>query len=288
MAVSLAHRKELYIEASQAAATVRHQYAIDPFAPLCIYDVCERMGVTVRFSAVSMEGMYEHSKKPRIHLSSLRPFGRRSFTCAHELGHHFFAHGTTVDRLQEDAAIAAFSDEEVLANSFAANLLMPIPGIRLALRRRGISAEEATATQLYGVACNFGIGFRTLIEHLRFTASALTDEAASRLRRWSPKAIRSVLLPENETSPLRLVDLHWTGVPVDAEHGDLLLCPHDAVASGDCLTSVSQTNDYHLFRCEKVGLGSLCFPSQGSTHFVRVQPFRYVGLARFRHLEDVA
>lgn len=72
-------------------------------SPICIYDLCDRLNVTVRFVDISMEGTYYKGENPRILLSALRPLPRRNFTCAHELGHHVFGHGSTIDDLIEDS-----------------------------------------------------------------------------------------------------------------------------------------------------------------------------------------
>ena len=50
------NRRLLYLEAMQAAAMLRHRHGIDHFSPLCVYDLCETIGVTVRFTSVNMEG----------------------------------------------------------------------------------------------------------------------------------------------------------------------------------------------------------------------------------------
>jgi Zn-dependent peptidase ImmA (M78 family) len=284
---SFIQRKALYLEGAQVAASARQHGSLDPFNPICVYDLSEALGVTVRFTSVSMEGMYDRLPKPRIHISALRPSGRRAFTCAHELGHHHFGHGTTIDRLQNETVSDSGSPDEILANAFAANLLMPAPGIRKALKVRDIVAETASPAQLYAVACNFGVGYRTFLEHLHYSLSLLSQTSVTRLRKWNPKNIRSQILQKDSDSPLHIIDLHWTGRPVDAERGDLLLCPPGAQTRGDVASEVIRTSTYSLHRCAGVGLSVLSFPEQQTEHFLRIQPERYVGLSRFRHLEEI-
>lgn len=284
---SFSDRKAHYLQGAQVAASARQQGGLDPFNPICVYDLSETLGVTVRFTSVSMEGMYDRLPKPRIHISALRPSGRRAFTCAHELGHHHFGHGTTIDRLQDEAVSSSITSDEILANAFAANLLMPAPGIRKALNVRGVVAETATPAQLYALSCNFGVGYRTFLEHLHYSLSLLSVTAVTKLRKWTPKNIRTQILKQDSNETLHIVDLHWAGRPVDAERGDLLLCPPETQTKGDLLSRVIQTSEFSLYRCEGVGIGGLSFPEQQAEHFLRVQPERYVGLSRFRHLEEV-
>jgi Zn-dependent peptidase ImmA (M78 family) len=95
-------RRALILEGAQAASDARDSVGFDLVAPVDIYAVAEAMGVRVRFLPVSMEGFYRKGSPPRVMLSALRPLARRAFTCAHEVGHHWFSHGSTIDELQTD------------------------------------------------------------------------------------------------------------------------------------------------------------------------------------------
>jgi hypothetical protein len=92
----------LVLEGAQAASDARDSVGIDLIAPVDIYAVAEAIGIRVRFLPVSMEGFYRKGSPPRVMLSALRPLARRAFTCAHEIGHHWFGHGSTIDELQGD------------------------------------------------------------------------------------------------------------------------------------------------------------------------------------------
>lgn len=74
---------------------------------------------------INTEGIYATRPKPMILISSLRPLSRRAFTCAHELGHHFFGHGSTIDELKEESESVDFQPHEFLADTFGGFLLMP-------------------------------------------------------------------------------------------------------------------------------------------------------------------
>ena len=97
------NRRALATQAMQAAADTRAKAKLDQTGPICIYGLCETLGVVVRFNNINMEGMYQRGRPPRIHLSARRPLPRRTYNCAHELGHHVFCHGSSIDELREDA-----------------------------------------------------------------------------------------------------------------------------------------------------------------------------------------
>ena len=110
-------RKNLAREALDQALEVREDAEIAFNVPLCVYGLCDRLGIRVQFVDINMEGVYLRSKRPLIQISSLRPLGRRVFTCGHELGHHVFGHGSTLDELQEEQqAIGNSNPKEFLVN----------------------------------------------------------------------------------------------------------------------------------------------------------------------------
>lgn len=99
------NRRALATEAMQAAAETRAKAKLDQSRPICVYGLCDTLGITVRFNNINMEGMYQRGIPPRIHLSARRPLARRAYNCAHELGHHVLGHGSSIDELREDARV---------------------------------------------------------------------------------------------------------------------------------------------------------------------------------------
>jgi Zn-dependent peptidase ImmA (M78 family) len=222
--------------AMRASVKARTKAGLDLINPICVFDLCERLGVTVRFTDINMEGMYDRVPKPRIHLSSLRPLPRRVFTCGHELGHHEFGHGSTIDEMREEAeALRTDSPDEFLANCFSAFTLMPIIGLRGAFARRGCTAVTADEVQIFAVACNFGVGYATLVSHLAYGIGEITAARSRQLLKSSPKSIRCKLLGDNSAEPLVLVDGLWVARAVDAEVGTSILLPHGTRRGADAV-----------------------------------------------------
>ena len=103
---------------------------------------------------------------------------RALFTLAHELGHILNNDGTTINI---DRDLRARSDEERLANAFAAAFLMPEPEIRETIDEYGRGAESL-ARMLVG----FGVSYETLIYRLH-NLRIINAEGRDRLRktRWA-------------------------------------------------------------------------------------------------------
>jgi Zn-dependent peptidase ImmA (M78 family) len=286
-------RTDLAKQALEKSLEIREEYGYDFRSPLCVYELAEKARVTVRFiDDVSMEGVYAALVKPKILISSLRPPVRRVFTCAHELAHHFFGHGSTIDELQDEAASGEFQPNEFLADAFAGFLLMPAQGVKRAFSSRGLDITTATPEQMYGVACSFGVGYETLIGHLEYSLKMLGAARTTILRKMKLPKIRKRILKSDISGHLIVVDRHYLPATVDAESGNdvepgnLLLLPEDATSDGDQIELIERSSNGTLYRAVRPGLARATLPTNNSGVVVRVSQFQYAGLARYRHLEE--
>jgi Zn-dependent peptidase ImmA (M78 family) len=278
-------RRALATHGMQAAIATRVKAGVGQSGPVCIYGVCETFGVTVRFNYINMEGMYQRGAQPRIHLSARRPLPRRAFNCAHELGHHVFHHGTSIDELREDAKAKPWEDpKEFLADTFAGFMMMPTIGLRRAFKARGWTPTTATPAQMFAIACEFGVGYNTLLTHLSVGVNMLPLGRVKILKRTKPNAIRAGLLGALTPEPLFLADLHRVSPTLDAEVDSLLLLPEGAEVGGDALVRERDIEPGRLFRALRPGIVRATAGDWAT--FVRIAPKDYVGLARYRHLDD--
>lgn len=267
---------------------VRRQTGFDLISPICIYGLCDQLNVAVRFVEISsMEGMYCKEEKPVILLSGLRPFPRRTFTCAHELGHHIFGHGLRVDELIEDSEkFKAFNPDEFLVNSFAGFLLMPILGVRKAFVDRGWNVACATPIQIFTIACYFGVGYETLINHMTYALKMLDRTQASSLIKVKPKTIRQQILGYPSAYPLIIADEHWSVPTIDAEVGSQLLLPPTAEPTNQKISLQAEHSNGRIFLVNRPGMVRVYCRDTNWAVFVRISRHQFVGLSQYRHLED--
>ncbi|MDJ0616015.1 MAG: ImmA/IrrE family metallo-endopeptidase [Calothrix sp. MO_192.B10] len=281
-------RQALAQKAMHKSIDVRKQAGLDLKSPICIYGLCDKLKVKVRFVDISMEGIYLKGEEPLILLSALRPLTRRNFTCGHELGHHVFGHSSTADELIEDSdKPKAFNPEEFLVDCFAGFLLMPTLGVRKAFVSRGWDAASATPLQIFTIACSFGVGYKTLIDHMTYTLKMISRTKAASLLKSTPKSIRKEVLGYSSAEPLIIADVHWSMPTLDAEVGSLLLLPSTAQATNDIITIQDNHPQGCLFRANRPGIVRVfCRDSEWAV-FVRVSRYQFVGLSKYRHLEEV-
>lgn len=280
---------QLATKALHAANHLRQVLGLSLHVPLCIYDACEKLGVQVRFAEInSMEGMYYQGSPPKILLGARRPLPRRNFTCGHELGHHIFGHGSTIDHLQEEVSHVSWQPDEFLVDFFAASLLMPHVGLMRAFSVRSITPVTAMPEEIFAISCQFGIGYETLVNHLAHGVKLISRERAKELRRSSPKEIRNSLLQEDTQSPLIVVDEHWSAPTVDLEIDAYLLTPRAFSVEGPTLRHCNTGCSTELFRAVSPGIGRLINHRTGQSRFVRVSSYQFIGLSKYRHLEREA
>lgn len=280
-------RRTLALQALEKSLEVRESFDHDLRTPICVYELCERVGVSVRFlNDVSMEGFYARFARPAIVLSSLRPLLRRAYTCAHELGHHFFGHGSTLDRLEEERETDRFQPDEFLAQSFAGYLLMPALGVKGAFARRGVRPETASPTQVYSVACAFGVGYETLVTHMAYGLKLLPPQSSELLLSRGLPAVRRDLIGCAHQGPLTVLDQAYEREVVDTEVGSHLLMPRSVRAESDGVVLEKSVGAGQLYRATRPGLVRV---TDGDwAVIVRISRARYSGLAKFRHLEEAA
>jgi Zn-dependent peptidase ImmA (M78 family) len=279
-------RRALANQGMVASIATRSKAKCDQKNPICIYSMCDALGVQVRFNNINMEGMYQKGMPPRIHLSARRPLPRRVYNCAHELGHHVFGHGSSIDELREDAKASIKDPKEFLVDAFAGFLLMPTLGMRRAFAVRGWNPQTAAPLQLFTIACEFGVGYRSLVTHLSVSLSSISKGRADVLKRVQPKDIRTDVFGRETEDPLIIADSQWSASTVDSEVGTWVLLPKDARIEGDAFKYERDLQHGNLFRSTRPGIARAETPDGSFAVFLRVARKEYVGLAQYRHLED--
>ena len=120
--------------------------------PVPVEEFAKRLGAEIRYSPLEGEisGMvFRHEDQVIIGVNSLHHPNRQRFTIAHEIGHVLLHKGVEihVDRafrvnLRNDVSSQAVDPEEIEANRFAAELLMPEHMLIQDLRGQEIDFEN--------------------------------------------------------------------------------------------------------------------------------------------------
>lgn len=277
-------KRNLILQASQAAADAREHAGVDEIDPVDVYTAADRLGLRVRFLKVSMEGMYKKGPPATTFLSSLRPVPRRAFTCGHELGHHWFGHGSTIDELQEDDRKPSDKPEEILADAFSSFFLMPSIGVRRAFASRKWDILSPTPFQVATVASEFGVGYGTLIFHLTYTLRHITSDQRTALLKMRPQQLRRTLIADDSLTALQIFDRHSLTSTVDLDIGNGIAIPKLSEVKGDGLAHLEESGDFAIYKAVK--RTSLRIRTGMRQMTVRIGPTEYEGLMKHRHVEE--
>lgn len=280
-------RVELARHALRVAMQLRRNLPVQREAALNAFDVASMVGIDVRFlNAPSLEGMFVREPGVRILLPSLehRPRARILFSCAHELGHQQFGHGTRADQYLEGQSGNLKDDEEFLADSFAGHLLMPRAAVLDAFDRRSCTPVTATTQQLFFVANELGVGYETLLTHMCFVLNLTTRGERDQLAKHTPKQIKTELTGKADGRSLVIADEKWKWVPLDAERDDLVGLPIGVGCGVPLLRHEFDWGNFSFFRATAVGTGSVLLNGQDVQ--LRVSRRHYVGPYKNRYLVD--
>jgi Zn-dependent peptidase ImmA (M78 family) len=167
---------------------------------IAVAEVAEAAGIVVRYAPLpSLAGVYVAGKgnaPPGIMVNTRLPWAKQRYTLAHEVGHHFFAHGSQADVdtdwLITGAGGPSSSDFEKLAEAFAAWLLMPRRHVDSAIGRLGHHGHFSPS-DVYRLSLLLGASYRATCVHLS-TLGRLNWTAVDGLLKVQPKATKKALI----------------------------------------------------------------------------------------------
>lgn len=281
------NRRSLAGKAASEALRARQRVGLGLTDPANAIEIAEKLGIQVWFRQLpSVEGMFIRAPHPVVLLSSLRPAGRMSFTCAHELAHFWFNHEGHVDVVGHGPMLQEDGDDEYQANMFAAYLLMPKTTVQFAFAQRAAKPDDAPPLAVLAIATWLGVGYTTLVHHLRYNLGLITEERARALLRVGPKDIVGDLAGERAPgTAVFIVDRAWRARAVDVEVGDLIMLEPPIVASGACVRLEGGDGPRTIVVAVQPGTGHLD-GGPGWATYVRVRRSRFEGRSIFRHLEE--
>lgn len=273
-------------QALRGALDVRKRISASVSQPICVYDTAEQLGIEVIFRPeISLGGIYNKTAET-ILIPTHRPPGRQAFTCAHEIGHWFFEHGTGIDEISELERFDETDPMERLVDIFASYLLMPPWAVRETYDKRQWKISNCTPQQTYTVAGQLGVGYETLVQHLRLSLDLISSRHAKELLKSTPKQLRRLILGNDSAPHLVIVDDSWSHVALDLRVGDVAIIPASTNLEGGSAAIVSSHELGQLIQARKPGISRVESYDQSLAFFIRVSRKDFIGRSIYRHLED--
>lgn len=193
------------------AEAIRHvaRLGVGTDEPVDVFRHIEDARVWLLFQPLDrLYGFFDRTEDAAgIVLHSGHPLSLQRFTAAHELGHYVLGHGRAADE-HDDIVGRATSREEVEAQAFAAEFLMPVPLVNRAVERLGIEPLRSLhASDAYQLSLEMCSSYRATISRLE-QLNMLSHTNAAELRNTRPLDLKIEVVGK-DTSGLRRNDT-WT------------------------------------------------------------------------------
>jgi hypothetical protein len=206
-------------------------------------------------------------------------------TCAHEIGHWFFGHGSRIDAVDDEDLIDD-SVEDKLANFFGHNLLMPPWAVKNEFYLRSLDPRTCGPVGIYKTANQLGVAYGGLIRQLHQTLHAISRVTAKDLLDIAPAQIRADILGFTKSKHLVIADAAWHAVPIDLEVGDYAILPLATEVDDKHLRPIQEVNLGLVLQAVSPGISNASVPSRNWATFIRVSRREFTGLSMYRHLEE--
>lgn len=229
----------------------------DGLQQIDIFDSLKQLGVvTVCRPLDGLLGAYtNHSETHGVLVSTNRRLPIQRFTAAHELGHFWLKHGTSIDseesihKARDCTANAPL--QEVEAEAFASEFILPKSLVGYTIRRQNYAKSELKdPNTIYQLSLRLGVSYsaaRVAMQNHKFISPQESDFAAS----VSPKSIKERFLKELGLNASHPDVFHLT----EKDNGSYILSgPEDTViidlpehsSSGFSWTDVTASKNINL------------------------------------------
>ncbi len=153
-----------------AAARLHARLHTDLSGPVDVFRIVQELGIWLNSRPLgNLFGFYlRQDDALGICLNAAHPETLQRYTCAHELGHHLLGHASNLDDAADiDGAGGATSAQELAAQVFAGNFLMPLGLVNRVLRRLDLYDHSLTASDVYQVSRELDVSYTAAVWRLR-------------------------------------------------------------------------------------------------------------------------
>lgn len=219
----MSNTRDAILRGTQAAARVHRDLELrqtveQSGSRIDVFGIIATLEVPLLFKPLeSLLGVFMPSPNPGILITTKRQLSVQRFTGAHELGHYYLGHKPSLDR--EDilrrspfASNAAYEMQEMEADAFAVEFLLPRWLIHTQLNKRSWQAKDMSRPEMvYQLALRVGASYDATcraLERYRIINQSTRDQ----LLRIRPQDIKESLLQGHEETA------GWSDVWVLSEH----------------------------------------------------------------------
>ena len=164
---------------------------------------------------------------------------------------------------------------------------MPVLGIQAEFAKRNWIPQKASATQFYTICSVFGTGYQTLVVHCKANG-IINEQKANALLKFTPaKIFKSLFQSSTHNSYFKIIDGHSHLSIIDLEISNYIILPASIQIEGNHLKKSQETSLGISYLAIKPGVTRAISSDGNFGFFIRIQNSGYIGLAEYRHLENV-
>jgi Zn-dependent peptidase ImmA (M78 family) len=163
--------------------------------PVDVYDAIRQMRLWLLFQPLDgLFGMYQRYDAAAGVVISVKVHpALQRYTAAHELGHHVMGHEAGIDPGRNITRWTSLSRQELGAQMFAAEFLMPLAAVNAAASSIGVRPGHLGEVAVYQLSLRLRTSYSAMITRLH-TLSWIDGTQVARLRSIAPKNVKLRLL----------------------------------------------------------------------------------------------
>lgn len=163
--------------------------------PVDVYDAIRRSNLWLMFQPLEgLFGIYQKAGDAAGVVINVKVHpALQRFTAAHELGHHVLGHDNSHDPEDNIRQFSNLGSQELEAQLFAAEFLMPIAAVNSIASELDINRDNVAADDVYQISLRLRTSYVATVNRLQ-TLGWYRGARARELRKVTPKSIKGSLL----------------------------------------------------------------------------------------------
>jgi len=159
--------------------------------PVDVYAAIRRTRLWLLFEPLDgLFGMYQRRGAAAGVVVSVKVHpALQRYTAAHELGHHVLGHAAAVDSERNITTWTNLGTQELAAQMFAAEFLMPLAAVNAAASSLGIGQLNIDEVGVYQLSLRLRTSYSAMVTRLQ-TLNWINRSEAARLRSIQPKTLK--------------------------------------------------------------------------------------------------
>jgi Zn-dependent peptidase ImmA (M78 family) len=191
--------KEATFRAFEAHARLNSEKSWIDAKSVDIFSIIEHENIILMFQPLgNLAGAYIPSQgkgaPSGILINGNLPIAKQRYSAAHEYCHYLRGDDMSTDTEEEMFDIKSYkrSDSERIAETFAANFLMPRPLVKSVLMKMGADIRNLMAEDVYTLALRLGTSYQATVNQL-FALKMISQQVKDFLTKIKPKQIKEKL-----------------------------------------------------------------------------------------------